>query len=119
MIKRRRSAAPGGDSPEATGATHRARSAPAASSQPSRERPPRRAEPGEDEEADEKEDEEDDDGSSDDSEDDAPRNRIGNVPLEWYKDEDHVGYDLAGEKVMREIKSGEIDSLLESADNPD
>ena len=40
--------------------------------------------------------------------------RIGNVPLEWcptdfriaalfrrYKDEDHVGYDIAGEKVMR------------------
>ncbi|CAK0907027.1 unnamed protein product, partial [Prorocentrum cordatum] len=58
-------------------------------------------------------------GSSDDSEDDAPRNRIGNVPLEWYKDEDHVGYDLAGQKVMRTLKAGEIDALLESKDNPD
>lgn len=60
-----------------------------------------------------------DDGSSDDSEDDAPRNRIGNVPLEWYKDEDHVGYDLGGEKIMRTLTGGEIDSLLESKDNPD
>ncbi|OLQ04452.1 Ribosome biogenesis protein BOP1 [Symbiodinium microadriaticum] len=60
-----------------------------------------------------------DDGSSDDSEDDAPRNRIGNVPLEWYKDEDHVGYDIAGEKVMRTLSTGEIDALLESKDNPD
>ncbi|CAJ1402027.1 unnamed protein product [Effrenium voratum] len=60
-----------------------------------------------------------DDGSSDDSEDDAPRNRIGNVPLEWYKDEDHVGYDIAGEKVMRTLKTSEIDALLESKDNPD
>merc|ERR550532_2334058 len=60
-----------------------------------------------------------DDGSSDDSEDDAPRNRIGNVPLEWYKDEDHVGYDLAGEKIARTLTGGEIDALLESKDNPD
>eukprot|EP00929_Paragymnodinium_shiwhaense_P050506 TRINITY_DN2541_c0_g1_i1.p1 TRINITY_DN2541_c0_g1~~TRINITY_DN2541_c0_g1_i1.p1 ORF type:complete len:740 (-),score=206.06 TRINITY_DN2541_c0_g1_i1:189-2408(-) len=59
------------------------------------------------------------DESSDDSEDDAPRNRIGNVPLEWYKDEDHVGYDLGGEKIMRTLKEGEIDALLESKDNPD
>lgn len=60
-----------------------------------------------------------DDGSSDDSEDDAPRNRIGNVPLEWYKDEDHVGYDISGTKIMRTLTGGEIDALLESKDNPD
>lgn len=60
-----------------------------------------------------------DDGSSDDSEDDAPRNRIGNVPLEWYKDEEHVGYDVAGERIMRTISTSEIDALLESKDNPD
>mmetsp|Transcript_64904 Transcript_64904/g.155005 ORF Transcript_64904/g.155005 Transcript_64904/m.155005 type:complete len:758 (+) Transcript_64904:61-2334(+) len=58
------------------------------------------------------------DSSSDDSEDDAPRNRIGNVPLEWYDDQDHVGYDLAGEKIMRTLSGGEIDALLESKDNP-
>jgi len=60
----------------------------------------------------------DEDDSSDDSQDDAPRNRIGNVPLEWYKDEDHVGYDLAGEKIIRTLSGGEIDALLESKDNP-
>mmetsp|Transcript_46422 Transcript_46422/g.85007 ORF Transcript_46422/g.85007 Transcript_46422/m.85007 type:complete len:742 (+) Transcript_46422:61-2286(+) len=58
------------------------------------------------------------DSSSDDSEDDAPRNRIGNVPLEWYDDQDHVGYDLAGERIMRTLSGGEIDALLESKDNP-
>lgn len=83
----------------------------------------------EDEEEEEEDDEDDDDeeeaagdddldGSSDDSEDDAPRNRIGNVPLEWYKDEDHVGYDLEGKKIMRTLTGGEIDALLESKDNP-
>ena len=31
---------------------------------------------------------------SDSSEDERPaRNTIGNVPLEWYNDEDHIGYD--------------------------
>lgn len=59
------------------------------------------------------------DASSDDSEDDAPRNRIGNVPLEWYDDEDHVGYDLAGKKIARTLSTSEIDALLESKDNPD
>jgi len=68
---------------------------------------------------DDDEDEEDEDASSDDSEDDAPRNRIGNVPLEWYKDEDHVGYDLAGERIRKTLSTGEIDALLENADNPD
>mmetsp|Transcript_46714 Transcript_46714/g.130049 ORF Transcript_46714/g.130049 Transcript_46714/m.130049 type:complete len:760 (-) Transcript_46714:90-2369(-) len=86
----------------------------------------------EDEDEDEEEEEDEDDSvddvggveageatSSDDSEDDAPRNRIGNVPLKFYEDEDHVGYDLSGEKIMRTLKSGEIDALLESKDNPD
>lgn len=64
-------------------------------------------------------DEFEDQGSSDDSEDDAPRNRIGNVPLEWYDDEDHVGYDLAGQRIARTLSTSEIDALLESKDNPD
>ena len=34
------------------------------------------------------------DPGSDSSEDERPhRNTIGNVPLEWYADEGHVGYD--------------------------
>ncbi len=35
------------------------------------------------------------DPGSDSSEDERPnRNTIGDVPLQWYRDEDHVGYDL-------------------------
>jgi hypothetical protein len=34
------------------------------------------------------------DAGSDSSEDERPpRNTIGAVPLEWYRDEDHIGYD--------------------------
>jgi hypothetical protein len=37
------------------------------------------------------------DPGSDSSEDEAPsRNTIGKVPLEWYKDEEHIGYDRRG-----------------------
>jgi ribosome biogenesis protein ERB1 len=37
------------------------------------------------------------DPGSDSSEDERPpRNTIGNVPLEWYKDEQHIGYDRCG-----------------------
>lgn len=39
--------------------------------------------------------------------------------MEWYENEDHVGYDLAGEKIMKTLKESEIDNLLQSRDNPD
>lgn len=35
-----------------------------------------------------------DDDGSDSSEDERPaRNTVGDVPLEWYKNEEHIGYD--------------------------
>ena len=40
-------------------------------------------------------------GEESDSEDEAPVNTIGNVPLHWYDDFDHVGYDIDGRKIMR------------------
>lgn len=48
----------------------------------------------------------------------APRNTIGNVPLEWYKDHDHIGYDLAGKKIIRKGKKDGIDRFLASRDDP-
>ena len=26
---------------------------------------------------------------------------MGDVPLEWYKDEEHVGYDIEGRKIKK------------------
>ncbi|XP_031131507.1 ribosome biogenesis protein BOP1 homolog [Ipomoea triloba] len=55
---------------------------------------------------------------SDSSEDEvAPRNTVGNVPLVWYKDEEHIGYDLAGKKIKKKEKQDKLDSFLASADN--
>ncbi|KAG8367480.1 hypothetical protein BUALT_Bualt16G0076400 [Buddleja alternifolia] len=55
---------------------------------------------------------------SDSSEDEvAPRNTIGDVPLEWYKDEEHIGYDLAGKKIKKKERQSKLDSFLASVDD--
>ncbi|XP_062177370.1 ribosome biogenesis protein BOP1 homolog [Alnus glutinosa] len=55
---------------------------------------------------------------SDSSEDEVPsRNTIGDVPLEWYKDEAHIGYDLAGKKIKKKERQDKLDSFLASADD--
>lgn len=28
---------------------------------------------------------------------------VGDVPLVWYKDEDHIGYDVEGEKIQKKV----------------
>ncbi|KAK9927907.1 hypothetical protein M0R45_025070 [Rubus argutus] len=55
---------------------------------------------------------------SDSSEDEvAPRNTIGAVPLEWYRDEKHIGYDITGKKIKKKEKEDKLQSFLASADD--
>eukprot|EP00249_Psilotum_nudum_P016440 c25825_g1_i1 orf=239-2530(+) len=55
---------------------------------------------------------------SDSSEDEVPpRNTIGHVPLEWYKDEEHIGYDIGGRKLKRKEKRDKLDSFLARSDD--
>ncbi|KAG5505904.1 hypothetical protein JIQ42_06698 [Leishmania sp. Namibia] len=54
---------------------------------------------------------------SDSSEDEATLNRVGDIPLEWYKDENHIGYDIEGKKLMKKERSA-LERLLEATDNP-
>lgn len=57
-----------------------------------------------------------DDLSSDDEDDGGTHNRIGRVPLHWYDDHEHIGYDAHGKKVIKSKSSsnGGID-LLDAA----
>ncbi|KAK3016328.1 hypothetical protein RJ639_007308 [Escallonia herrerae] len=56
---------------------------------------------------------------SDSSEDEvAPRNTIGDVPFEWYKDEEHIGYNISGKKLKKKERQDKLDSFLASADDP-
>ncbi|GAV86510.1 WD40 domain-containing protein/BOP1NT domain-containing protein [Cephalotus follicularis] len=55
---------------------------------------------------------------SDSSEDEvAPRNTIGEVPLEWYRDEKHIGYDITGKKITKKDRQDKLDSYLASVDD--
>ncbi|GIL57090.1 hypothetical protein Vafri_12368 [Volvox africanus] len=76
---------------------------------------------GEAEDADE--DEEDEEGripdpGSDSSEDERPnRNTVGAVPLEWYKDEEHIGYDIDGRRIARTARKDKLQQLLDRNDS--
>ncbi|KAL9673832.1 hypothetical protein QQ045_030094 [Rhodiola kirilowii] len=55
---------------------------------------------------------------SDSSEDEVPPvNTVGDVPLVWYKDEEHIGYDIAGRKIKRKERQNKLDSFLANADD--
>ncbi|KAJ4766660.1 hypothetical protein LUZ62_077035 [Rhynchospora pubera] len=57
---------------------------------------------------------------SDSSEDEvAPRNTVGDIPLvEWHKDEEHIGYDIKGRKIMKQPRKDKLASFIEGADDP-
>jgi ribosome biogenesis protein ERB1 len=59
-----------------------------------------------------------DDLSSDDEDKEGVSNRIGKVPLHWYDEYDHIGYDGHGSKVMKSTTGGDrIDQAIQNADN--
>ncbi|KAK0468110.1 NUC169 domain-containing protein [Desarmillaria tabescens] len=54
---------------------------------------------------------------SDSSTEDAP-NRVGNVPMHWYDDLPHVGYNIDGKKVLRPARGDELDKFLQTVEDP-
>ena len=42
---------------------------------------------------------------------------VGAVPLEWYKDEDHIGYDKGGQKIIKSARKDKLDQLLDRNDS--
>ncbi|XP_036001305.1 ribosome biogenesis protein bop1 [Fundulus heteroclitus] len=68
----------------------------------------------------EKEMKKDDEYDHDTSDEEDIRNTVGNIPMEWYKDFPHVGYDLDGKKIFKPIRNkDELDDFLEKMENPD
>lgn len=61
-----------------------------------------------------------DDLSSDDDDEEGHGNRIGKVPIHWYDEYEHIGYDAHGKKVGKSasIEGGDrIDQALANHDN--
>jgi ribosome biogenesis protein ERB1 len=47
------------------------------------------------------------------------RNTVGNIPMEWFKEYEHIGYNLLGRKIAKPKEGDELDEFLEKNDNPD
>jgi len=54
----------------------------------------------------------------DSSDDEGVRNTIGDVPLEWYDDYDHIGYDVTGNKIYKPERGDQLDEWLKRMDDP-
>lgn len=44
-------------------------------------------------------------------------NRVGNIPMHWYDDLPHIGYDMNGKKVLRPAHGDELDKFLATIDD--
>ena len=52
------------------------------------------------------------------SDDEKPKNTIGNVPLKWYAEYDHIGYTVDGKRIARPAGNDGLDRFLASQDDP-
>ncbi|KAJ3191153.1 Ribosome biogenesis protein 1 [Irineochytrium annulatum] len=54
-----------------------------------------------------------------DTSDEETTNTVGNIPIEWYDDLDHIGYDKDGRKIAKPKQGDALDAFLEQMDSPD
>lgn len=55
----------------------------------------------------------------DSSDEEDTYNTVGNVPMKWYDDYDHLGYDWEGKKIPKPEKGDELDNFLKRMEDPD
>ncbi|KAF7728264.1 Ribosome bioproteinsis protein erb1 [Apophysomyces ossiformis] len=46
-------------------------------------------------------------------------NTVGNIPMEWYADLPHIGYDIDGKKILKPATADELDKFLATMEDPD
>ncbi|KAG8187228.1 hypothetical protein JTE90_020657 [Oedothorax gibbosus] len=54
----------------------------------------------------------------DTSDEEDIRNTVGNIPMKWYDEFPHIGYDVDGKKIMKPATNDEIDEFLSKMDDP-
>ncbi|XP_054711103.1 ribosome biogenesis protein BOP1-like [Uloborus diversus] len=59
-----------------------------------------------------------DEYAEDTSDEEDIRNTVGNIPMQWYDDFPHIGYDIEGKKLMKPATNDEIDEFLSKIDDP-
>lgn len=60
-----------------------------------------------------------DEYAHDSSDEEDLRNTIGNVPVNWYDEYSHIGYDLDGKQIRKPKKADELDQFLDKMENPE
>lgn len=55
----------------------------------------------------------------DSSDEEDIRNTIGNIPMKWYNDYDHIGYNWDGKKIIKPQKGDQLDNFLKRMEDPD
>lgn len=56
---------------------------------------------------------------SDTSDEEDIRNTVGNIPMKWYDDYPHIGYDTDGKKIIKPQKGDQLDNFLKRMEDPD
>ncbi|GFR59221.1 ribosome biogenesis protein BOP1 [Elysia marginata] len=54
----------------------------------------------------------------DSSDEEDVRNTIGNIPVNWYDEYDHIGYDVEGNKLIKPKQADALDEFLAKVDDP-
>jgi len=54
---------------------------------------------------------------SDDEDHPLDQNTVGEVPMHWYDEYDHIGYNIVGDKIARPAMKDQMDSFLDREDN--
>lgn len=63
--------------------------------------------------------EKDDEYKYDSSDEEDLRNTVGNIPMHWYDDYPHIGYDLDGKQILKPAGSDDIEEFLKKIDDVD
>lgn len=55
----------------------------------------------------------------DTSDEEDIRNTVGNIPMQWYDEYRHLGYDWDGNKILKPATGDQLDNFLQRLDDPD
>lgn len=61
---------------------------------------------------------EDDEYKNDSSDEEDIRNTIGNVPMQWYDEYKHIGYDWDAKKIIKPARRDQLDDFLKRMEDP-
>lgn len=60
----------------------------------------------------------DDEYKNDSSDEEDIRNTIGNVPMHWYDEYKHIGYDWDAKKIIKPARRDQLDDFLKRMEDP-